>query len=53
MTYVYNFNEIMIRCGCFFGSIDEFKEQVKSTNGDSFYLDFIDLAVNKIKSMRK
>lgn len=27
--------EIFVKCGCFFGSIKEFREQVKKTHGDN------------------
>ena len=35
-TQVYNTdNGIFVKCGCFFGSIDEFAEKVKKTHGDN------------------
>ena len=53
MTYIYNFKEIMVRCGCFFGTVEEFKKRVVEKNGDEFYLSFVDLSVEKIKTLQK
>ena len=35
-TYAFNCEDgIVIRCGCFCGSVEEFREKVKKTHGDS------------------
>ena len=35
-TYAFNTKDnILIRCGCFCGSISEFREKVKETHGES------------------
>lgn len=30
-------DEIAVKCGCFYGTIDEFREKVKKTHGDNRY----------------
>lgn len=40
-TYFFDFtNGIFVRCGCWFSSIDEFKERVKEKNADPLYIIF-------------
>lgn len=36
-TIFYNCQEIIVRCGCFCGTIDEFEKKVKETHGDNQY----------------
>ena len=50
-TYVFNTTEgIFVRCGCFFGSVDDFKNRVIKEKGeDNGYLKIVDLYVNEIK----
>ena len=32
-----NDNDIFVKCGCFFGTLDEFRKKVKETHGDNKY----------------
>ena len=49
-TYIYNCEEgIYVRCGCFFGSMEEFIKRVKDEKGDIFYIDICGLSVKKFK----
>ncbi len=43
----------MIRCGCFFGTVDEFNNRVIEKNADPFYIDFVELAVKKINALNQ
>lgn len=36
-TIFFNCQEIIVRCGCFCGTIDEFEKRVKETHGDNKY----------------
>jgi len=52
-TYFFNFEEgIHVRCGCFFGTIKEFKSRCKK-EGKTIYLDFCKIAVKQIKEFNK
>ena len=50
-TYIFNsMGGIFVRCGCFFGSVDDFKNRVIKEKGeDNGYLKIVDLYVNEIK----
>jgi hypothetical protein len=50
-TYILNcVDGIFVRCGCFFGTVDDFKSRVIDTKGeDHGYLKIIDLYVDEIK----
>ena len=50
-TYIFNsMDGIFVRCGCFFGSVDDFKNRVIKEKGeDNGYLKIVDLYVNEIK----
>jgi len=43
----------MVRCGCFYGTVEDFKTRVIQQKGDIFYLDFVDLAVRKIEKLKE
>ena len=49
---VYFFNlqaGIYVRCGCFLGTLDEFRTHMKDNQSDPLYLDFADLAEKSLK----
>ena len=50
-TYIFNcVDGIFVRCGCFFGSVDDFKSRVIDQNGeDHGYLKIVDLYIDEIK----
>ena len=50
-TYIFNcVDGVFVRCGCFFGSVDDFKNRVIKEKGeDNGYLKIVDLYVNEIK----
>ena len=50
-TYIFNcVDGVFVRCGCFFGSVDDFKNRVIIEKGeDNGYLKIVDLYVNEIK----
>ena len=50
-TYIFDAEDgIFVRCGCFFGSVDDFKNRVIKEKGeDNGYLKIVDLYVNEIK----
>lgn len=50
-TYVWNFKTPMVRCGCFFGTVQEFIDKVIKENADPFYLEIMEIMVKKLKSM--
>lgn len=52
-TYVYNLDRgIYVRCGCFLGTLAEFRERVRTENADPLYLDFVDLAERRLNEWR-
>ena len=49
-TYLYNFvTGLHIRCGCWFGPIDEFQDRVASVHGDTKYGKQYQLAIQLAK----
>lgn len=47
-SYFFNLeNGIYVRCGCFLGTISDFKERVKTRNADQLYLQFAELVEKK------
>ena len=50
-TYIFHcVDDIFVRCGCFFGTVDEFKKRVIEKKGeDHGYLKIVDLYVDEIK----
>ena len=52
-TYVYNLDRgIYVRCGCFLGTLAEFRERVRTKDADPLYLDFADLAERRLNEWR-
>ena len=52
-TYVYNLDRgIYVRCGCFLGTLAEFRERVRTENADPLYIDFVDLAERRLNEWR-
>lgn len=52
-TYVYNLDRgIYVRCGCFLGTLAEFRECVMTKDADPLYLDFADLAERRLNEWR-
>lgn len=52
-TYVYNLAQgIYVRCGCFLGTLAEFRERVRTENADPLYIDFVDLAERRLNEWR-
>lgn len=52
-TYLFNLEQgIYVRCGCFLGTLAEFRERVKETGADTMYLDIADLAERRLNEWR-
>lgn len=52
-VYLFNLEQgIYVRCGCFLGTLAEFRERVKETGADPMYLDIADLAERRLNEWR-
>ena len=49
-TYIFNLQKgIFVRCGCYFGTLKDFKERVLTVNSDPDYIKIVDILANKLK----